>query len=130
MAVLVPKTYYTARVQFYYYHHKIYTYQKQITKYILKYYKLTVFELFKNHEFVLKNIILRSQLCFFNNFIELFFYKKFIFLNFNCITSLYTILYPFDIINFAVSIIFFLFYQWQLLYIDLKLNRFLYYSKY
>lgn len=130
IAVLVPKSYYLARIQFFYYHHKIYTYQKQITKFIFQYYKLTVFELFKNHEFIIKNIILRSQLCFLNTFIELFFQQNFIFLNFICLLSLYIVIYPFDIISFVVSSIFFLFYQWQILYIDLKFNKFLYYSKY
>ena len=130
IAVLVPKAYYTARIQFYYYYRKLFIYQKQITKYILNYYRFTVYELLKIQEFTLVRIILRSQFCFFTNFITLFFLNKFIFINFFKITSQYILVYPFDVISFVVSIVFFLFYKWQILYIDLKFNRFLYYSRF
>ena len=130
LAVLVPRSYSTARIQFYYYYRKLLVYQRQITKYILNYYKFTIYELVKIQEYTLIRLILCSQFCFFKNFIELLFQRKFIFLNFYIISSLFIVLYPHDVISFIISINFFLFYKWQILYIDLRFNRFLYYSRF
>jgi hypothetical protein len=130
LATVTPKSFNTARRQFYYYHHKRFIYQKQITKYILNYYRFAIWELIWIQEFRLSILLLRSQLCLIETILTQLCQAKWIFLNHSPVTSLSILLYPFDCINLIITSSFFLFYQWQILYIEFKLNRFLYYTRY
>lgn len=130
LSVLVPRSFDLARRQFYYFYRKAFMYQRQITKYVLYFYRFTVYEMVKIQEFTLSSIILRSQFCFFSSFVQTLFKRRCIFLNFNLISSLFIVVCPFDIIQLNVSLGFYLFYRWQILYIDLRFNRFLFYSRF
>lgn len=130
LSVLIPKSFNLARQQFYYFYRKAFMYQRQITKYILYFYRFTVYEMVKIQEFTLSSIIMRSQFCFSLSFVQTLFKRRCIFLNFNLVSSLFVVLCPFDIVQLTVSLSFYLFYRWQILYIDLRFNRFLFYSRF
>lgn len=125
-----PKSFFIPRLQFFYNLRKRFQYQNRLTQYITRFYRLQVLELARISEFKVLNILLRSQFFFNENIIFEFIKKQLVYINgYLCATS-FTVLSPHDVLQIVPSSNFFLYYKWNIIFLNARLNRFFYFTRY
>jgi len=106
-----------------------YVYQQQLTKYLIKFSRKIPQRSYYTHESVLKNVILYSRLIPDLSMLKMLLSNKIIFLNHRLVSSYLIYVYKNDFIQLEITIWFYIFSKWMLLWTrarNMKFKRLVY----
>lgn len=109
---------------------KRFKYQHKLTRYILKFYRFKSLEFVLKTEFNLKNILIKSQLTLNWILTSTLLSLKFVRVNGVCVNNWDAQLFPFDVIQLAISRSYFIYYKWSSLSQKHVFKRFIYFTKF